>query len=66
MSATQNQRGCSPRRNEITLWTSGIVLVHIAGTAILIVTNPAKDGPGRDRGALTGCQPSDEGGLRYT
>lgn len=45
MSADKNQRGASPRRNKITLWASVIVLVLIAGMAVLIVTTKSKDDP---------------------
>lgn len=51
MSADKNQRGASPRRNKITLWASVIVLVLIAGMAVLIVTTKSKDDPQPKAGA---------------
>ncbi len=45
MSANKNERERSPRRKTITLWVSIIILVLIAGMAVLIIANPAKDDP---------------------
>lgn len=49
MSAQKNTRAPSPRGKKVTLWASVIILVLIAGMAVLIFTNPAKNDP--DAGA---------------
>lgn len=49
MSAQKNERERSPRGKKATLWASVIVLVLIAGMAVLILTNPDKNDP--DAGA---------------